>query len=382
MTSRGRTTLFLFLGTLLSALSLGNPLFFLFALLLGLMLTVSLISLIMSKALTDFRFFIPGHTLERGKEQQAELVINCKSPLPLMGMRIRLTGTAGQAEYFSALRFGQQRLAFRVPFPHVGVFALGVDSLALYDCFGFFVMPLQMKNSKAHITVLPLSYALPPITLSQTGADEGAGRQSGEDITSPEDIRAYRQGDPIKRIHWKLSQRARELIVRKFEVPIPPDTLIMMDGFGADEQTALTEDRLRLRDALTETTLSCATEQLKLMQPIRIPLYGTEVTEFQKTQPGHMDLLRIELAKQVSRGLEPLEKTLMLETRRLRRTGAVLIVSTRLTWQIVESIKNIRSFGPSVRLYLVAHDTPDRDMEPLIASLQQQLIEVCYVKPA
>ena len=48
--------------------------------------------------------------------------------------------------------------------------------------------------------------------------------RSGEDVTSPEDTRAYRLGDPFKRIHWKLSIRARELIVRRFEIPEPPDT--------------------------------------------------------------------------------------------------------------------------------------------------------------
>ena len=52
---------------------------------------------------------------------------------------------------------------------------------------------------------------------------------SPEDNASPSGIRAWQDGDSMKNIHWKLSARRRELLVRTFEESARPDVLILMD---------------------------------------------------------------------------------------------------------------------------------------------------------
>ena len=66
----------------------------------------------------------------------------------------------------------------------------------------------------------------------------------------------------------------------------------------------------------------------------------------------------------------------------MRRTGATVIVTSRLNAEVVEGVIHIRRMGPSARVYYVTH-TPDApEDKPYIAQLQQNLVEVCYVKPA
>ena len=68
--------------------------------------------------------------------------------------------------------------------------------------------------------------------------------------------------------------------------------------------------------------------------------------------------------------------------RRMRRTGATVIITTRLDAQIVEGVSRIRRMGPSARLYLVTY-TPDAEgYQPFVTRLQHHLVEVCYVTPA
>ena len=50
-----------------------------------------------------------------------------------------------------------------------------------------------------------------------------------DDMSSPSSVRAYVEGDSLKKVHWKLTMRKRELIVRQYEEAARPDTLIIMD---------------------------------------------------------------------------------------------------------------------------------------------------------
>ena len=69
-----------------------------------------------------------------------------------------------------------------------------------------------------------------------------------EDINSPSDVRTYAPGDPMKKIHWKLSLRKRELLVRRFEEPALPDALVLMDQSAP--RAASHEASADLRDAM------------------------------------------------------------------------------------------------------------------------------------
>ena len=97
---------------------------------------------------------------------------------------------------------------------------------------------------------------------------------------------------------------------------------------------------------------------------------------------GDVSALAELLARQPFRDTVPFERVLNLELRRMRRTGAAVIITSRLTAPIVEAVTRIRRMGPSARLYLCTY-TPDRpEDQPLVSRLQHHLVEVCYVTPA
>ena len=66
----------------------------------------------------------------------------------------------------------------------------------------------------------------------------------------------------------------------------------------------------------------------------------------------------------------------------MRRTGATVIITTRLDAKIVEGVSHIRRMGPSARLYLVTYTPDAAEYQPFVARLQHHLVEVCYVTPA
>lgn len=53
------------------------------------------------------------------------------------------------------------------------------------------------------------------------------GRRSGTDVSEVFGLREYREGDLLQSIHWKLSGKMRQLIVREFGRPVNYHTLVL-----------------------------------------------------------------------------------------------------------------------------------------------------------
>ncbi len=365
------------------ALSLGAPIFWFLSFTLLLMLAYGLLSALLSLWLTKVSQTADAPRVERGGQAALSVRARTGNPLPAGPVTLKLTLPDGRAEALLRPGFLKAREArFDLAFPHVGVWPVGASRLYTGDLFGLFRLPRAIPGPLPEIAALPRGYDLAPLKFARMDDGRALPNRSGEDVTSPEDTRAWREGDPFKRIHWKLSSRSRELIVRRFEIPAPPDTLILMDCTDPEGGEGVPEGSLRLRDTLCETALAAAAMQMEGGHPVRVPLYGARVSEFTADKPQGLPLLKEELAWQLFRGGEAFGRVLALEMRRMRRTGAAVVITTRLNAEIAEGVANIRRSGPSVRFYLVTFNPGDPKYAPYIARMQQDMAEVLYVTPA
>ena len=383
MTGRLYAALGVLIMTGMSALSLGGPVFYLIAWVLMLMIAYSGISVLLARQWTVITQGMDSLQVERGGKARLSVGLATRNPLPAGPVSLSLSLPDGKSEVQLYPGFlGEKTADFNLLFNHVGVWPCGAKTLVFTDIFGLFHLKKTLKTPLPQMLVLPRGFEVQPMPFAQMDDGRALPNRTGEDVTSPEDTRPYRQGDPFKRIHWKLSSRTRELVVRRFEVPAPPDTLILMDCTEPVGGEGKQDGRLRLRDTLCETALAVAAMQMAGEHPVRLPLYGATQTEFQSDRSGSLHLLKAELAYQLFRGGEPFERVLNLELRRMRRTGATVVITTRLDASIVEGVNNIRTSGPNVRFYLITFDAGHERYTPYIQRLQQHMVEVNYVTPA
>ena len=146
------------------------------------------------------------------------------------------------------------------------------------DVFG---CPLRrrIKAPTPETIVLPRFFPVEQLHFARQDDGRALPNRASEDITSPEDVRAYREGDSMKRIHWKLSLRKRELLVRRFEVPAPPDTLILMDCSDPVGAGQVEDGEMKLRDTPCERRCRWRA-QMADGNSVRVPLYGAQASEF------------------------------------------------------------------------------------------------------
>lgn len=366
---------------LLAAFSTGSPILLAAAVLLALVVLCSFLGVYQAARTMEITSSMSGRTVQRGEDVMLTVTVRHRGIIPIAPVLLELYATPETPETAVHLKDAPgrtQKLTLPFHATHVGVSSPGVKSCTVEDLFGLFSLTKTPKAAQSELLVLPLPFQVEGLSFAPGDSGLETMARATEDVTSPSDIRAYMPGDALKKIHWKLSARKRELVVRRFEEPVLPDALVLMDcspppSWGHPEAEA------DVRDALLETAASVVSSQMATDHAVRLPLLGGHPVELEKSMGLPMileNLARVDFSE-----TDKFERVLLLETRRMRKVGATVVISARLSSSMVDVMIRMRRMGPIMRLYLVTFTPDDLLALPLISKLQQAEIEVCYVTP-
>lgn len=112
--------------------------------------------------------------------------------------------------------FGSCALVENPVFRYRGEYRIRIDSVYVSDLFRFFRVRKKIDTDITILILPTLRQELVP-TLPASETAEGQQLQPGRDRSSEVyGVRAYIPGDRLKDVHWKLSSKAPELLVREF----------------------------------------------------------------------------------------------------------------------------------------------------------------------
>ena len=366
---------------LAAALSTGSPLLLMAAMLLLAAMAFSLVSVIWASRTLTVSGEADQHTVHRGDPVRLNLTARHRGLLPIAPLKLEISAGVGMPVREIRLRDVPGKLQSLVlPFraEHVGVSAPGVRAWEVEDLMGFFRYRKEVEESLFELLVLPNLFRTEPLKPAPGDPGSDIMSRATEDLSAPSDIREYQSGDPMKKIHWKLSVRKGELLVRKFDEPILQEILILMDcsrppSWGHPEAEA------DVRDALLETAASVFADQQMTKLSVHLPLMGEHPAELEKSMG--VPLAMENLARADFSETDRFERVLVLESRRLRKVGCLVVVSARLNSEMVDVLIRMHHMGPAVRLYLITFAPEDSNVLPLISRMQQDGMEVSYVQP-
>lgn len=368
---------------LLCALSMGNRTYLLISIIIALAWVFSYVSVQLAEKSVKVRNGLSGTKVNRGEVVSMEIAVSHTSPLPIAPVALKMRATSNTPAgtiHLTQLGKRRQRVVHKFAADHVGAMFPGVDSYVVSDVFGFFKREHEPPTAGQELLVLPVPFEVEPLTFAAGDMGVETMKRAMEDPSSPSDIRAWQQGDPLKRIHWKATARKRELMVRQFEEPALPDALVLLDTSPPHLTEGWPEEkRAFLKDAILETAASVVNCQIRQDNPVRMPLVGDRPMEY-SSRMG-LPLLLEELARCTFNETERFERVVMMQLAELRKTGAVVIITSRLTSALVELLVRMKRMGPNVRLYLVTYDPEEAAVAPLVGRMQQASIEVNYVTP-
>jgi len=370
-----------FFSFISAALATGSTLLFLLSFLTLLTVAMCLAGVVWSSATLHVSAETSEDTVCRGNDVSILLRVKHSGWIPIAPVLLELGTTTGEGRREIRLKNLPGRAqTLRMPMhaAHVGVFSSGIRSCTVEDLFGIFQKKIVPANTQCSLTVLPQTFETEPLIMAPGDPGSEMMSRATEDLNAPSDTRSYQPGDAMKKIHWKLSLRKGELMVRKYEEPVLQEVLILMD---CSEPPPLghPEAEADLRDALLETAASLFSDQAKTEHAVRMPLSGKHPVDLD-------DRMGISIALDALTRLdfsstERFEQAMMMESRRLGKVGCIAIVTARLNGAMVEMMIRMHRMGPNIRLYLITFVPDDPEIMPLIGRLRHAGVDVAYVKP-
>ena len=175
-----------------------------------------------------------------GGSARFRIILYHSSFLPLIRPRVRLgwtnqlTGESGESKLTLTAR---KPAELTVPAAHCGRLVCRVEGAVCCDLLGLFPLPVR-KGPERAVLILPVHLELEGKEELAAGENAGTvlrprpGGGPGEDY----DLREYRVGDPLRSVHWKLSSKKDELVVRETLEPQQAAIVVTYDHFGPSEE--------------------------------------------------------------------------------------------------------------------------------------------------
>lgn len=180
-----------------------------------------------------------------GADQDAELSIDVRRA-PLFRGKIELELEARNLVHGTTWKIPvtlapssskQEHFALPLRTSNCGRVSLKLTKAAALDNLGFMHCPLTCDFEEDY-TVYPRIYDL-KILIARTNHASASGiefdpTRRGQDKTEVFDLRGYRDGDTLKSVHWKLSARTDDLMVREASHPADYDIAIIFGMCNCD----------------------------------------------------------------------------------------------------------------------------------------------------
>ncbi len=377
MTARGFYTLLLGLMLMVTALSVSSEGAFLLGAAALIAIAVSLVCVLCALLTCRITQDIPGGQADRGSACVYALLIRMFSPLPLGPLTLTVALPSGrQSDFTLAPGYLSTRSENTFTCPHVGVFGVGLISIAFTDCFGLFILRHRVRQPLSKLTVLPVPAKTAPLQYSPGEGESTVTQRANADLTTPADTRAWQEGDELKRVHWKLSMRRQTLMVHTYETPQRPDALVILDCGAV---SAPENRRAAVADAMLETCAGVLKGLLEAKRLTRLPLTGDAPRELSGQGPEHLPAMLTALAQEPLGAASDFSRVLLMASRRMQRTGSTAIITSTLTPAVADAAIMLGRMGPHIRFVLVCAGEPDATQTKLLGLLWASGIEAAHV---
>ena len=215
--------------------------------------------------------------VSKGEDARVNLIAENKGRIPLMyclvtlsAKNVLMNNVAPLKEAFSLWSGRTYEKDFAISDQRCGRLDVEIDSVKVGDPLGIFLRTIEptsivIENS-THIYVMPEigDMEISPIDLEHYDMESYrfAEGKVGTDTSETVGIRDYEPGDNIRTIHWKLSAKTGDTVVREPGYPVDNRLMILVDK-SIGEYSALDEG---IKNDIEKTTEFALTMSLALVK--------------------------------------------------------------------------------------------------------------------
>ena len=167
-------------------------------------------------------------TVSMGERLSAAFQEESRLPAPPCRYRIRVTrATTGESW---SLKKGEP-----LPTQHCGTLICCPERAAVYDYLGLFRLRIQEKTPIA-VGVRPVPVTVKHVPELERYTASAWRPKAGGGFSENHELRLYRPGDKLNQIHWKLSAKTGDMIVREPMEPLKGRIFVEMALRGTNQE--------------------------------------------------------------------------------------------------------------------------------------------------
>lgn len=234
----------------------------------------------------------------------------------------------------------------RLRFPSRGIYSLGRLTVTVWDLFRI-VRYEKTIDTGFNIKVYPRLYPVHGLFAgaSDIYKDTYASHGKNENQYTMKDIRSYRDGDSLKRVHWKVSAKKGELYVKNYEKVTGTETVLFIDMHG--DNYAYGEEAEEL---IMDTAVSIVKGMVARHVEMKVYINSEQNMHFAvHSAAGFGDLMEHSLT-QKSDGKRDFLEFLQRYYYQIPRTSAITIVMAAITEKTAKNILSIKKSGYQVNI--------------------------------
>lgn len=366
---------------LLAALSTGAQIYYALAFMMLAVALLSLVSVVWTMATLRVGMKGLSRQVQRGDSLTVQLTVQYACPLPVADIRIVIAAPASgrkpQELTVATVPFARRNYRHVINCPHRGDFEAGVVKMTVTDMFGLFSMSRRENRQLVKVEVRPRVTDTQPMILNPVETGPESILRAVDDTASPSDIRKWQDGDELRRIHWKLSMRKQEVMVKVYEASGKPDMLIIPD---LSEIKAMPDQALTFEDGIVEATIAMAKAQLEKGYAVHMPIVNANPGELTANLPQEIERIAEQLTHVKFNSSYAFEQVLLSMNARMSRTGGLALITSKLTVRVADLAIQMHSLGMNVRVVWVTDDQRDEQMQ-MIARLKMADVSTVIVDP-
>jgi uncharacterized protein (DUF58 family) len=341
-------------GLLVAALYTGEKIYYLALFIMAGMVLLSLITALITYYRLNYLQTLTPSSGIKGKDVtlRVEIHNDYLFPFPLVVLSYDLPenwlSSTSLTDAVSVLPRSRYELTRRVRCRYRGRYPVGLRSARFTDLFGLYAFTIRFDRLSYHrpLTLLVRPRIVPlsrlPLPVRESEGQVRTRMRVSDDMTQMAEPRKYRAGDPLKKVHWKLTARNREIIVKDYEQSSRPQITLYLDT----RKTGLPGiEGVALEDMLVECATAVANHVIDRGYPFRLIAYAPDRRELAASRPGDFAAVYELLSDIAFTGEYPLHDVLTWELKHIGREGCLFIVAQDITASAFDTLMLLRHSG-------------------------------------
>ena len=265
-----------------------------------------------------------------------------------------------------------------------GVYPSGQVRVVSQDPFGLFRLRREFLEPNPYI-VLPAVEPLPDLDARFAGlpSDSRITRRWEQITTDVASVRAYVEGDSMRRIHWPYTARMNELMVKEFDMGLSAEAWVLLDmhqesHFGVDL------DDVNNTEELSVTVAASIIDRLMdQSMPVGLASNGDRDHIYRPdSSPEQRGRLMEALSEVRAQGQQSLQEFIYEFRSHLNQSNALTVVTSSVNTQWAAALVDLRRQGVEVAAVLIDRFSfgSTQNMDGPLEALSANLIPVYFVR--